>query len=136
MDVRNCRKCKRLFNYVSGPITCQACREEEEKKFQEVRAYVVDHKGCGIPEVVEACDVTSVQIKQWMREERLEFSSDSGVGLSCESCGESIRSGKFCEKCKANMANMLQNTIRKPEPESAPKPKKTQDNPKMRFLDH
>ena len=68
MDVRNCRKCGKLFNYVMGPITCPQCRDKLEEKFQEVKAYVFDHEGCDIQEVSEACDVTPQQIKQWLRE--------------------------------------------------------------------
>ena len=40
MNARNCRKCGKLFNYVSGPPICMACREALEKKFQEVKEYI------------------------------------------------------------------------------------------------
>ncbi len=40
MNVRNCRKCGNLFNYVSGPPICMACREKLEEKFQEVKKYI------------------------------------------------------------------------------------------------
>ena len=36
MNVRNCRKCGTIFNYVMGPIVCPACREALEEKFKEV----------------------------------------------------------------------------------------------------
>lgn len=137
MDVRNCRKCGKLFNYAMGPITCPQCREQMEEKFQEVKKYVFEHQGCGISEVSEACDVTPQQIKQWLREERLEFSSDSAVGLNCESCGAVIRCGRFCDKCKVNMAHNLQSAYKKePAPAPAPKKLKDNDNPRMRYLDH
>ena len=45
------------FNYVVGPVLCPACREKLEEKFQEVKEYIRDHKGVGIMEVSEACDV-------------------------------------------------------------------------------
>ena len=44
MDVRNCRKCGRLFNYAMGPIVCQNCRESMEEKFQEVKKYVYEQQ--------------------------------------------------------------------------------------------
>ena len=37
MEVRNCRKCGRIFNYVAGMPICPACRERIEEKFQEVK---------------------------------------------------------------------------------------------------
>lgn len=136
MDVRNCRKCGRLFNYVMGPIMCQQCREALEVKFQEVKKYVYEHPGCGISEVSDACEVEAKQIKQWLREERLQFSEDSAVLLNCESCGAPIRSGRFCEKCKNSMAHTLESTYKKKEQLSPqPKKKETRDSARMRYLD-
>ena len=37
MNVRNCKKCGKLFNYVSGAPVCPACKDALEKKFQEVK---------------------------------------------------------------------------------------------------
>ena len=34
MDVRNCKKCGKLFNYVSGPMICPLCKEELEEKLE------------------------------------------------------------------------------------------------------
>ena len=134
MNVRNCRKCGRLFNYVSGQPICPACKEEREKKFLEVKQYVYEHKEAGIHEIAEACDVDVQQIHQWIREERLMFSDDSPVGINCESCGAMIKTGRFCEKCKKEMATQLGNSIRKPEP-VVEKKKNPHDDPRMRFLD-
>lgn len=134
MDVRNCRKCGKLFNYAMGPITCPSCMKEQEEKFQEVKSYISAHQGCGIAEVSEACEVTPQQIKHWLRDDRLEFSADSAVGLECEKCGDKIRSGRFCENCKNEMAHNLGNVYKKDEP----KPQKTKDiksSAKMRYLD-
>ena len=75
------------------------------------------------------------QIKQWLREERLQFSEDSAVLLNCESCGAPIRSGRFCDKCKASMAQTLGNTYKKDKPKAEPKKKDTNEKPKMHYLD-
>ena len=134
MNARNCRKCGKLFNYVSGPPICMACREALEVKFQEVKEYIREHNHATIPEVAEACDVSQNQIQQWLKDERLAVAEGSGIALLCENCGEPIASGRFCAKCKSSMANQLNESIRKPE---APKPqpkKDTKENPKMRFL--
>ncbi|MDE6844425.1 MAG: flagellar protein [Lachnospiraceae bacterium] len=134
MNARNCRKCGKLFNYVSGPPICMGCRDELEAKFQEVKAYIQDHVTASIPEVSEACDVSKNQIQQWLKDERLQLAEGSGITLHCEKCGTAIYSGRFCEKCKNSMANQLNDSIRQPE---APKPqpkKDVKENPKMRFL--
>ena len=136
MNVRNCKKCGRIFNYVLGPVICPRCKEGMEAKFQEVKAYVREHQGADIKEVSEECEVETNQIRQWIREERLEFTPDSPVKLPCENCGAMIRSGKYCEKCKKDMVNNLSSVIEKPK-KPAPQEHKRIDSTgnKMRFLD-
>ena len=132
MDVRNCRQCGRLFNYLSGPQICQACRDALEEKFQQVKEYVRSNPGATIQMVSEDNDVSVKQIKQWIREERLSLSEASLDGVTCEHCGRPIRTGRFCEKCKAAMANSFANSIEKPKPLEPQK--KERDGNKMRFL--
>ena len=107
MNVRNCRKCGRMFNYITGMPICPACKEVMEVKFQEVKEYIREHKGAGINEVARECNVETQQITQWLREDRLELAEDSAIMINCESCGSPIRSGKYCDRCRANMTNSL-----------------------------
>ena len=137
MNVRNCRKCGRVFNYIIGQTLCLSCRDELENKFKEVKEYVQKNRGCGINDVAEACEVEASQIKQWIREERLEFTEDSMIGLACEICGASIRTGRYCEKCKAQTLNGLNNVVRQAQASRMPQQptsSNSKDNPRMRFL--
>ena len=135
MNVRNCRNCGRIFNYVVGPILCPACREKMEEKFQEVKEYIREHKGVGIMEVSEACDVDAAQIRQWLREERLEVTEDSAIYLVCESCGASIRTGRFCEKCKNDVTRGFKDIVDSARPTLQDLgEKRDRDSAKMRFL--
>lgn len=136
MNIRNCRVCGRIFNYMSGAPVCQVCRENLEAKFQEVKEYIREHRGVGISEVAEACDVDPAQIRQWLKDDRLEVTEDSAIFLNCESCGAPIRSGKFCERCKNNMTKGFDNVLKASRPEPEPKPQKSgnDDGARMRFL--
>lgn len=134
MNVRNCRKCGKLFNYVVGAPVCPACKDALEKKFQEVKKYVQDNRGVTIHDVVENCEVDSQQVRQWVREERLEFSGEGVTGITCEKCGEAIATGRFCQKCKNEMAANLNTALPKKPKEEPAKKKDTKDSPKMRFL--
>ena len=135
MEVRNCRGCGRIFNYVAGPHLCQICREKMEVKFQEVKEYIRANPGVGMREVSEPCDVEMSQIQQWLREERLEVTENSAIFISCEGCGANIRSGKYCDSCKAAMTNGFRNILNANKPkQELPKPSRDRDNPKMRFL--
>ena len=132
MEVRTCSKCKRLFNYLSGPSICPGCKNQLEEKFQEVKEYVRDNPTQGITEVAEATDVSPKQIRRWIREERLSFSEDSGVGIDCESCGAMIRSGRLCQKCKDKRRGRGDS---RDGSEESGVVKKQREAARMRFLD-
>lgn len=135
MNVRNCRKCGKLFNHIAGMPLCPACKEALENTFQQVKKYIREHRTADIKEVAEACEVEVSQIQQWIREDRLEFTEDSPVKLPCENCGEMIRSGRFCEKCKKDMASNLSSAIEKPKLQMEEPHKTHSAGNKMRFLD-
>lgn len=113
MELQNCRNCKRIFNYISGDKICPACRDALEDKFQEVKKYIGENPNSHIEQVAEECDVSVKQIKRWVREERLTFSSDSLVGLECERCGKMIHSGRFCTACAGGLADAMTDAFRK-----------------------
>lgn len=131
MELMNCRNCKRLFNYISGEKICPGCRDALEKKFSEVKKFVSENPGRNINEVAEECDTTVKQIKKWVREERLVFSSDSLVGLECERCGKMIHSGRFCKSCAGGLADAMTDAYRVTQESHI---RKTGAG-KMRFLD-
>ena len=134
MNLRNCSRCGKMFNYVSGPPICDNCKKALEEDFQKVKKYVQDNPSASLKQIAEENDVKLNQIKEWIREERLMFSKDSPLALTCENCGEPIQTGRLCAKCKAGMANNLSNSIAKPKTLQQPVAKK---EPKagMRFLD-
>jgi flagellar operon protein (TIGR03826 family) len=109
MEVRNCKSCGRLYNYIGGSYRnlCPDCINKIEDKFIEVKDYIQDHKNATMPEISSECDVRIEQIEHWIREERLYFSDDSPIGIACESCGVTIKSGRFCPACKTKMSNVL-----------------------------
>lgn len=127
MEVRACRTCKRLFNYITGPVRCPACSDALEKKFQEVKAYIWDHKTASLQEISEANDVSVGQLRQWVREERLCFTEDSPVGLECENCGAIIKTGRYCANCKSKLSNTLMSAITKEEKPAHKDPRDTRN---------
>lgn len=135
MDVRSCKKCKRLFNIIPGTrsVYCPACMDALEAKIKEVKEFIRENKNCSIETVCENCDVERGVILQWLREERLQLSDSSAIQLSCDVCGSSIPCGRFCENCKKNMMKNFSESIRKESKDNVQIKKTTHDN-RMRFL--
>ena len=133
MEVKNCKSCGRLFNYFSGERVCQGCKNKQEEKFAEVKEYIHKNPGVGMQEVAINTEVSFGQIKQWVRQERLEFTKESLVGIECERCGVSIRTGRFCKSCKLNLATELKSAYSKEENKSLVNKTDTVDH-RIRFL--
>lgn len=135
MEVKNCRGCGVLFNYLSGPQLCQVCARKLEDKFAQVKEFIEENPGASITLVAEENDVSTRQIEQWVREERLFFAEGSAYGIDCERCGKTIKTGRFCDECKVKMTQSFQRAIHKDAPKIEPSGRKQRDRDKMRFLE-
>lgn len=133
MEVRNCRNCGKLYNYIGGPYRnlCPACVDKAEEKFQDVKKYIQNNPAADIRDVAQANDVAVKQIEKWVREERLSFTEDSAIGIGCERCGKTIKTGRFCKECADQLGNTLTNMYR----QEVQLEKKKKDS-KMRFLEN
>lgn len=138
MEVRNCKSCGRLYNYIGGVSyynICPKCVENLEDKFQEAKKYIEENVNVGVREVAEAVGVKPQQVERWVREERLCFAENSGVGIGCEKCGMMIRSGRYCPECKDAMTKTLSSMYASPGI-SVVKTKKGSADARMRYLDN
>lgn len=136
MDVRNCKQCGRLFNYIGKPI-CPECLKVREDEFMKVKDFIRQNQGAGIAEVSNGTGVSVQQIRQWIREERLVLTSVSAdSGVNCEGCGRPITTGRLCQNCKNQMSQdlnqVMSSTRVKMQAEDVVSPKKSGD--KMFFL--
>jgi flagellar operon protein (TIGR03826 family) len=105
-DVRNCRSCGRIFNYIGGAPICQACREKDEEDFKRVKDYLYDNPKASITQVSTDLDISIEKIRRFLKDGRLEIASDDGnLILECEKCGKSIKSGRFCQDCERNLTS-------------------------------
>ncbi|BBF44035.1 flagellar protein [Lachnospiraceae bacterium KM106-2] len=131
MEVINCRCCGKLFQYQSGQPICPRCASVLEERFKLVKEYIYDHPEVGAAEVAKEFDMSVSTIYRWVREERLEFSQNSAFGLPCECCGEKIKIGRYCKKCKNELKNHFSDAYKKVEKK---KKEKEINSPKMRFF--
>lgn len=99
MEVRNCRRCGKMFVYV-GRDLCPECREEDERDFDRVREYLRRHPRADIEELHQETGVEREKILGFLREGRLEVDRD---GISsvyrCRICGKVISHGRICLDC-------------------------------------
>ncbi|OPZ92906.1 MAG: hypothetical protein BWY74_01361 [Firmicutes bacterium ADurb.Bin419] len=110
-DIRNCRRCKRLFNYIGGAPICHDCKQQDEVDYKRVKEYLYDHPKASIIEVSQELEVSVQQIKMYLKEGRLEIvGNDGNMILECERCGKSITTGRLCNDCSKEVSNDIKST--------------------------
>lgn len=97
------------------------------------KKYVQDNKNATMVDVCDQCNVEPEQLRQWIREERLQFADDSPIKISCERCGAMIGFGRFCNKCKINLSQEI-NSALKPVINETSETSSHPSSSKMRFL--
>lgn len=105
-DVRNCRKCGKIFNYIGGAPICPVCKQEDEKDFQRIKEYLYQNPGSSVTQVSTELEISIEKIRRFLKDGRLEITGDDGnMILECENCGKAIKSGRFCEACERDLAS-------------------------------
>lgn len=129
MELRNCVRCGKFYEYFFGENICPACKKIEDDAFSRVRDYLREHNGATIDDVVDNCEVTMKTVTRWIREERLELTGGINYAICCEACGQPITKGKFCDKCLMQINKNFKASI-----SYASANKNKEQTNKMRFL--
>ena len=110
-DVRNCRRCGKIYNYIGGPPICQTCKDQDEVDFKSVKEYLYKYPGASLSEVSTELNISVERIRGYLKDGRLEIiNSEGNMILECETCGKAIKTGRFCTDCSAGLSKDLRAT--------------------------
>ena len=134
-DVRNCKRCGRVYNYIGGVPLCPSCKDQDENDFKRIKSYLYDNPGAPMSLVASELDVSVEKIRRFLKEGRLEIvGDDANFILQCEGCGISIKTGRFCNSCERNVVNDLSSTAQKLGQSAARYNEEIKRNSSMRYL--
>ena len=112
-ELKNCRRCNKIFPYLAGLPICPACAQEDEQIFKDVSLYIREHPGVSLNEVSKELDISYDKLMKYVKEGRLQILSGDGEYVNfCEKCGEMIKKGKFCKACEYHISNVLDESKR------------------------
>ena len=112
-ELKNCRRCNKIFPYLAGLPICPACAREDERLFGEVSAYIRDHPGVPLNTVSEELEIPYDALMKYVKEGRLQVLAANGEYVRfCEKCGTMISKGKFCKDCEYYISNVLDESKR------------------------
>ena len=113
-ELKNCRRCNRVFPFLSGIPICPACAQEDEKIFDEVSMYIRDNPGVPLKIVSKELNISYDKLMKYVKEGRLQIRSDKGGFIQfCEKCGAMITQGKFCKRCEYHISTVLDTSKKK-----------------------
>lgn len=103
-----CSKCgSSLYYRGSGKYVCSSCENIEYDEFGKVKKYLDEHGVSTMAVIAEETGVPMKHLNLMLREGRVEIPEGSNYYIKCESCGCSIRYGRFCPDCVRRTANGL-----------------------------
>lgn len=102
-EVRNCRRCGKIFVYVGVPV-CRDCLAKEEEQYNVVKRYVDGHPGSGVQETSDETGVPVDVVVEFLRRGLLVTQSGPAGQLVCVVCKKPITKGKLCPKCEEALA--------------------------------
>jgi len=112
-ELKNCRRCNRVFSYVGGLPICPACAKEDERLFEKVSMYIRENPGVPLNVVSEELDISFEKLMKYVREGRLQVRApNGGFVMFCENCGAMIEKGKLCIECDRHINNVLDTSQR------------------------
>ncbi len=115
MNIRNCKKCGKIFAH-TGRNICPACVKNEEKDFDVIKNFLEDNPEATAAEIEEGTGIPLEQIMSYLESGRLILKEGAPALLKCRSCGKPIIGGMLCEACASQLAHKF---------EEATKPRRT-----------
>lgn len=134
MDIRPCKRCKNLFQYITGRPICPQCMKKEEEMFGKVKDFLRANPGAEMQVVSMETEVPVHIIESFIRAGRLEISEHSPLGIPCERCGVMIRTGKYCKVCSKMLEGQLSQMANELKVKVQPKKKEEETRARMRFF--
>lgn len=100
-EVRNCKRCGKVF-ISRGSYICPDCLQKEEEQFEIVKKYLAENPRATVKETSENTKVPVEVITEFLRKGLLMsvLPGDGNASLSCVICKRPIQSGKICPECE------------------------------------
>lgn len=116
-NVRTCKYCGRLFNYIGNPL-CPDCVQSMHEAERKIRDYLYANVGADVKQISEGTELDERTVLHLLKEGILTASSGAGVSnaLKCDMCGKPISHGKMCDGCRASLGKTLNSVL----PEKGP----------------
>lgn len=108
MGFQYCKKCRKA--YINGSSGyCLHCIKEMDDSVKLIKEYLENHRGATVADISKNTEVSKKDIVFLLRDDRLVLDSAEEGVITCDRCGKSIRSGRYCPECLGRMGSAFRN---------------------------
>ncbi len=130
-----CEACGgKLYYHGIGEYICNDCSHLMYDDYGKVRKYIETSGTTSIDEIARETGVPREILSAFLKDGAFQIPKASRYMLKCNSCGCSIRSGRYCEECMAETSRGLKDAFSGNVSPSKPQKEEKRNAPKMHFL--
>lgn len=108
LNIRNCARCKKIFVPTGGEKICPDCRAEDAEMEERVKAYVRDHRGLTVNQLIEGSGVPPKLIWRMIQQGLFENAGLLDAEYPCANCGKLITKDVYCSECAGKLKENAQ----------------------------
>jgi hypothetical protein len=105
LEIKNCRRCGKVYIF-NGSTICKDCMIGMDQYLDKIRDYLLRNPDSDIDTISNDTGIDTKIILQLLRDGRLQYKGRSR--LTCRTCGETIDTGYYCEKCQQVLSYKIQ----------------------------
>ena len=108
LNIRNCARCKKIFAPAGNEKICPDCRAEEAEMEEHVKAYVRDHRGLTVNQLIEGSGAPAKLIWRMIQQGLFENAGLLDAEYPSANCGKLISKDVYCSECASKLRENAQ----------------------------
>lgn len=108
LNIRNCARCKKIFAPAGKEKICPECRAIDLELEERVKAYVRDHTGLTVNQLIEGSGVPAKLVWRMIQQGLFENSGLLDAEYPCANCGKLITKDVYCSDCAGKLKENAQ----------------------------
>ena len=118
MPLSNCTRCGSVFSRTRNAI-CPECIRKEEADFEKAVEWLRENPDLNVRAMSEGTGIDESHILRWIRQKRIRMAEASEL-VKCKKCGAPISNGTFCDHCKLQLVQDVNEGIKAARKEKRP----------------
>jgi flagellar operon protein (TIGR03826 family) len=110
-QLESCPRCDKIFVKTQFRDVCDVCFKKESAYLQTVLDFLrkKSNRTASLKEICEKTGVDIEYIEKFIQTGKIKLADFPNLGYPCKKCGDLIKEGSICLKCRSEMTDELKN---------------------------